>query len=55
MSDAIALLLRKLDAAAQSQESVDVHAFFKQMTMQVIGTTAFGCARLWYCCCHAWA
>ena len=46
MSDATALLLSKLDAAAQSQESVDVHALFKQMTMQVIGTTAFGYAHI---------
>ena len=44
MSDATALLLGKLDTAAQREESVDVHALFKQMTMQVIGTTAFGCA-----------
>ena len=46
MSDATALLLSKLDAAALSHESIDVHALFKQMTMQVIGTTAFGCAKV---------
>ena len=46
MNEATALLLEKLDAAAQRGESINVHAAFKDMTMQVVGTTAFGCA---YC------
>ena len=46
MNEATAALLEKLDAAAQRGESFNVHAAFKDMTMQVVGTTAFGCA---YC------
>ncbi|KAK9827287.1 hypothetical protein WJX81_000437 [Elliptochloris bilobata] len=42
INEATTLLLDKLDAAAQSKKSLDVHALFKQMTMQVVGTTAFG-------------
>ena len=44
MNEAMALLLEKLDAAAQRGEFFNVHAAFKDMTMQVVGTTAFGCA-----------
>lgn len=44
MNEATALLLEKLDAAALQGKSFNVHAAFKDMTMQVVGTTAFGCA-----------
>ncbi len=48
MNEATTLLLAKLDRACQDERSMDVHAAFKQMTMQVVGTTAFGCeARQW--------
>ena len=46
MNEATNLLLAKLDRACQSERSIDVHAAFKHMTMQVVGTTAFGCAGL---------
>ena len=44
MNDASALLIGRLAAAAASGASIDIHAALGDMTMQVVGTSAFGCA-----------
>ena len=42
MNEAAALLVRKLDAAAKDKQPVDIHNLLGDMTMGVVGTTAFG-------------
>ena len=45
MNEAAELLMRNLAAAAKAGRPVDIHRLLGDMTMQVVGTTAFGCAR----------
>lgn len=45
MNEAAELLMRNLAAAAKARRPVDIHRLLGDMTMQVVGTTAFGCAR----------
>jgi len=45
MNEAAELLTRKLADAAAAGAPVDVHRLLGDMTMQVVGTTAFGRAR----------
>lgn len=44
MNEASALLIKRLTAAASLGASIDIHASLGDMTMQVVGTAAFGCA-----------
>ena len=44
MNEAAELLMRNLAAAAKAGRPVDIHRLLGDMTMQVVGTTAFGCA-----------
>ena len=44
MNEASALLIKRLTAAVSSGASIDIHAALGDMTMQVVGTAAFGCA-----------
>ncbi len=44
MNEAAELLMRNLSAAAKAGRPVDIHRLLGDMTMQVVGTTAFGCA-----------
>ena len=44
MNEAATLLIERLAAAAAAGAPVDMHALLGDMTMQVVGTTAFGCA-----------
>lgn len=43
MNEAAELLMRNLSAAAKAGRPVDIHRLLGDMTMQVVGTTAFGC------------
>jgi len=45
MNEAAELLMRNLGAAAAAGRPVDIHRLLGDMTMQVVGTTAFGRAR----------
>lgn len=55
MNEAAELLMRNLSAAAKAGRPVDIHRLLGDMTMQVVGTTAFGCAshftRMQYAAC----
>ena len=42
MNEAAELLIRNLAAAAKADQPVDIHRLLGDMTMQVVGTTAFG-------------
>lgn len=42
MNEAAELLVRKLNAAAKAELPVDIHKLLGEMTMGVVGTTAFG-------------
>ena len=42
MNEAAELLMRNLAAAAAAGRPVDIHRLLGDMTMQVVGTTAFG-------------
>lgn len=44
MNEAATLLIERLAAAAAAGAPVDIHALLGDMTMQVVGTSAFGCA-----------
>ena len=44
MNEAATLLIERLAAAAATGSPVDMHALLGNMTMQVVGTSAFGCA-----------
>lgn len=44
MNAAASLLIKRLAAAAAAGTPVDMHALLGDMTMQVVGTSAFGCA-----------
>ena len=45
MNEAATLLIERLAAAAAAGTPVDMHALLGDMTMQVVGTSAFGCAK----------
>ena len=44
MNEATDILLMKLAAAAKEDRVVDLYKLIGDMTLQVVGTTAFGCA-----------
>ena len=50
MNEAAELLVRKLDAAAKAELPVDIHKLLGEMTMGVVGTTAFGFGPLQSAC-----
>ena len=52
MNEAAELLVRKLDAAAKAELPVDIHKLLGEMTMGVVGTTAFGLVPSWFCRVH---
>ncbi len=43
MNEATDVLLFKLEAAAKENRVVDLYTLIGSMTLQVVGTTAFGC------------
>ena len=44
MNEAATLLIERLAVAAATGSRVDMHALLGDMTLQVVGTSAFGCA-----------
>ena len=44
MNEATDVLLSKLATAAKENRVIDLYKFIGNMTLQVVGTTAFGCA-----------
>ena len=44
MNEATELLLARIDRAAREGAAFDIHQAVGEMTLQVVGSTAFGCA-----------
>lgn len=44
MKDSADLLVDSVELHARKGETMDIHAMIGAMTVQVVGTTAFGCA-----------
>ncbi len=45
MNEATDLLLANIGAAAKEGRAFDIHKAIGEMTLQVVGTTAFGCEK----------
>ena len=51
MQNSADLLVESVALSARAGEHCDIHAMVGAMTVQVVGTTAFGCARAPGSCC----